>query len=94
MMKRIVCKTATLLFGLLAIIIHSIPEAINGQVPDGKLIGAALGLLSAIFGSQWVEYQKRQEAVSTQAAWPIWVRRLLFSSLVLLTAMTANTQTA
>ena len=93
MKKLILCRTATTLCGLLAIATHSRPDMTIGHLPTGKLMGAALGLLSAIFGTQWVEYQKRQDAVSTQSGWPAWVRRLLFSSLLCLTGLTASAQT-
>ena len=78
MKKLTLCRIATILCGLLAIAIHSRPEMTIGHLPNGKLIGAALGLLGAIFGTQWVEYQKRQDAASTQPGWPTWVRRLLY----------------
>ena len=93
MKKLFVCKIATILFGLLAIAIQYKPELTMGYVPHANLIGAALGLLGAIFGSQWIEYRKRLEVTSVQPGFPTWIRRLLFSSLVLLTAVTANAQT-
>ncbi|GAB3225123.1 hypothetical protein GCM10027423_61360 [Spirosoma arcticum] len=56
-------------------------------------MGAALGLLSAIFGTQWAEYQKRQDATSVQPGTPTWLRRLLFSGLLLLMITGTNAQT-
>lgn len=56
-------------------------------------MSAALGLLSAIFGTQWVEYRKRQNAGVAQPGWSAWVRRFLFSCLLGLTLLTANAQT-
>jgi hypothetical protein len=93
MTKRTICKTATILFGLLAIALYAIPDITNGQVFAGQLARAALGLLSIIFGTLWVDYQKRQEALSAQPGWPIWVRRLLFSSSLFLSVLAANAQT-
>ncbi|GAB3790912.1 hypothetical protein GCM10028818_61640 [Spirosoma horti] len=57
------------------------------------LLAPALGLLNAIFVTQWVEYQKRQDAVSPPSGWPTWVYQLLFSSLLGLTGFTASAQT-
>lgn len=78
MNKRNVCRLATVLSGLLAIVIHTRIEPVIWQWPTNKLMGAALGLFSAIFGTQWIEYQKRQDAVSSQPGWPGWLRRLLY----------------
>ncbi|MFD2936119.1 T9SS type A sorting domain-containing protein [Spirosoma flavum] len=91
MKKLIICKTTTILFGVLAIVIHSRSDMTIGHLPNNKLIGTVLGLLSGISGSQWIEYQKRLDV--TQSGWPIWVRRLLFSSILLLTVLTAQAQT-
>lgn len=93
MNKRNVCRTATLLCGLLAILIHTQSDTGLSPWPTNKLMGAALVLLSAIFGTQWVEYQKRHDATSDQPGTPAWLRRLLFSSLLLLTMTGANAQT-
>lgn len=59
MKKLIVCQAATTLFGLLAFVIYFRPELLLGNVSNYKLIAAAFGLLSAIFATQWIEYQKR-----------------------------------
>jgi hypothetical protein len=56
-------------------------------------MGASLGLLSAIFATQWAEYQKRQDATLDQPGTPAWLRKLLFSGLLLLTMAGANAQT-
>ncbi|GAB4014412.1 T9SS type A sorting domain-containing protein [Spirosoma koreense] len=93
MKKLILCRTATILCGLLAIAIHVKPDMSVDYLLNHKLMGATLGLLSAIFGTQWIEYRKRQDAVSSQPGWPSWIRRLLFSSLLGLTGLTANAQT-
>ncbi|GAB3800799.1 hypothetical protein GCM10028819_26820 [Spirosoma humi] len=93
MKKLILCRIATILCGLLAVVIHAKPDMSVGHLPNPELMGAALGLLSAIFGTQWIEYRKRQDVVSTQPGWPAWVRRLLFSCLLGLTALGANAQT-
>ncbi|WP_020602272.1 putative Ig domain-containing protein [Spirosoma spitsbergense] len=93
MNKRNLCRTATVLCGLLALIIYTRPETGIGHWPTDKLMGASLGLLSAIFGTQWIEYQKRQDTASSQPGTPGWVRRLLFSGLLLLTMTGASAQT-
>ena len=64
-----------------------------GHGPDHQVISAVLGLLSAIAGTQWIEYQKRQELVSAQSGTPAWLRRLLFSGVLLLTFSGAGAQT-
>ena len=84
MKKLTVCKSATLFFGLLAVSALTRLDSVIGYLRHGDMIGAALGLLSAIFGSQWVHYQQRQDEVSAKPAWPGWLRYLLFSSLLLL----------
>ncbi|CAN5159328.1 hypothetical protein BH09BAC4_BH09BAC4_05180 [soil metagenome] len=93
MKKLTVCRTATILCGLLAIAIHAKPDMTIVHLSNHKLIGAALGLISAIFATQWIEYKKRQDAVSTQPGWSGWVRRLLYCSLLGLTVLTAGAQT-
>lgn len=93
MNKRNVCRTSTILSGLLAIILYTRPYTIGGQMSADNLLGVALGLLSAIFGSQWIEYQKRQDTVAVQPAWPVWLRRLLFGGLLLLSQLNASAQT-
>lgn len=40
-------------------------------------MGAALGLLSAIFATQWLHYQKQLDATSDQTGLRDWLRRLL-----------------
>lgn len=59
MKKLTICKSATLFFGILAVGILTRLDSVTGHLRHGDLIGAGLGLLSAIFGSQWVEYQRR-----------------------------------
>ncbi|MVM29138.1 T9SS type A sorting domain-containing protein [Spirosoma sp. HMF4905] len=89
MNKLIVCQISTILCGLSAIVIHSRAD----MVSNSKLIGAALGLLSAIFGTQWIEYRKRQDVGAAQSGWSAWIRRFLFSCLFGLTMLTARAQT-
>ena len=93
MKKLTFCKTATVVSGLLAIAIYARPEMNIEQGQHDELAGAALGLISAIFGTQWVEYQKRQDAASNHPGPPAWVRWLLFSFLFGLTMMNATAQT-
>ena len=66
MKKLIVCQIATILCGLLAIVIYIRPDAIIGNGHNHKLMAEAFGLLSAIFGTQWIEYQKRTNKTSVQ----------------------------
>ncbi|MBC3788759.1 hypothetical protein [Spirosoma utsteinense] len=78
MKKRNLCKLLTLSCGLLALILHIATDFINWAGHDARPIGIALGLVSAIFGAQWVEYQKRLDATASQPGWPVWLRRLLY----------------
>jgi hypothetical protein len=78
MNKRILCKMLTLLCGLFALSFALVPNFVLGHGHEARPIGIALGLLSAIFGAQWVEYQKRLDASSDQPGWPGWLRRLLY----------------
>jgi|GEM_PF-2696160 len=78
MNKRNVFRLTTLLTGLLAIGVSLPTNSVSGSWPHGTHTGTALGLLSAIFATQWIEYQKRQDAVSPQPGWPGWLRRLLY----------------
>lgn len=66
MRKLTFCKSATLFFGLLAVGVLTRLDSVNGYLRHGDMLGAALGLLSAIFGSQWVEYQRRQDEVTAK----------------------------
>ena len=59
MKKLLVCKLATLFFGFLAIGFFAKMQTVALYLYHGDLLGAALALLSAIFGSQWIEYRKR-----------------------------------
>lgn len=89
MNKLILCRTATILCGLLAITFLTRPDTSTGH--HDKLTGAALALISAIFGTQWGEYQKRQEATSTRLNKGSRLRRL-FGGLPGMTVLTTNVQ--
>ncbi|WP_373331270.1 hypothetical protein [Salmonirosea aquatica] len=93
MKKLTICKSATLFFGLLAVGLLTRLDSVNEHLRHGDMIGAALGLLSAIFGSQWVEYQRRQEEASARPIWPGWLRYLLFSGLLLILSAETQAQT-
>ena len=82
MKKLTICRIATILCGLLTIAIYSMPDMTTGHLPNSKLIGVALGLLSAIFGTQWVGYQKRQDVFLTQPGSPNRIGRLLDSNVL------------
>lgn len=62
MIKLLICKTATVLFGVLAIGILARLHTVAHYLQNGDLIGAILGLIGAIFGTQWFQYQKRSSA--------------------------------
>lgn len=68
MVKLLLCKLATLLCGVLAIGIFSHLDVVTTHLHHSDLLGAALGLLSAISGTQWIEYQKRLDAAPNQSA--------------------------
>ncbi|MFD2934854.1 hypothetical protein [Spirosoma flavum] len=73
MEKRNVYRLATILCGLLAIAISTRVDMITWQWQDDKPMGAALGLLSAVFATQWLYHQKQQTSVQPRS----WLRRLL-----------------
>lgn len=77
MEKRNLCRLATILSGLFAIAISIRIDMVTWQWQDDKPMGAALGLLSAIFATQWFHYQQRQDETTSQPRWPAWLRRLL-----------------
>lgn len=77
MEKRNVCRLATILSGLFAIAISTRVDMVTWQWQDDKPMGAVLGLLSAIFATQWFHYHKRQPETSPQPRWPTWLRRRL-----------------
>ena len=66
MIKRNVCRTATILSGLLAIFLYTRPHSVAGHLSIDNLMGIALGLLSSNFGSQWIEYQQQQDTAAAQ----------------------------
>ena len=77
MEKRNVCRLATILCGLFAIMISTRIDMVTWQWQDDRPMGLALGVLSAIFATQWLHYQKRLDAAAGQLRWPTWLRRLL-----------------
>ncbi|AKD54212.1 hypothetical protein [Spirosoma radiotolerans] len=77
MEKRNVCRTATILCALFALAISVRVDMITWQWQEDKPMGAALGMLSIIFASQWVHYQKRIDSTKAQSRFPDWLRRLL-----------------
>ena len=50
---------------------------ITWQWQEDKPMGAALGMLSIIFASQWIHYQKQIDSTTLQSRFPDWLRRLL-----------------
>lgn len=64
-MKLFLCKLATLLFGVLAIGVLSRSELVMAHLRHGDMLGASLALLSAISGTQWIEYRKRTDATTS-----------------------------
>lgn len=77
MEKRNVCRTATILCALFAVIISVRVDMITWQWQEDKPMGAALGMLSIIFASQWIHYQKQIDSTTLQSRFPDWLRRLL-----------------
>lgn len=67
MTKLLLCKLVTLLCGVLAIGIFGHLDILTTQLRHAHLLGAALGLLSAIAGTQWIEYKKRLDTPSSQS---------------------------
>ncbi len=59
MKKRNVCKVATIGCGLLSIAFSTHVDAPAMPGLCSQPIGLMLGLLSAIFATQWIEYQRR-----------------------------------
>ncbi len=76
--KRNACASATIGCGLMALSIRFDGELITWFWHDNIPVAVMLGLITAIFATQWVEYQKRHDAVSSQPGWPSWLRRLLY----------------
>ena len=76
--KRNACATITVLCGLLSLSVRFDSELITWFWHDNSPVAVMLGLLTAIFATQWVEYQKRHDAISAQPGWPGWLRRLLY----------------
>jgi len=70
MKKLIVCQAATILCGLLAIALYCRTDGLAGDGYNHKLIREAFGLLSGLFATQWVEYQKRFRKNSAQKNMP------------------------
>jgi hypothetical protein len=66
MIKLLICKSATVLFGVLAIGILARLHPVTQHLHHGDLLGAALGLLGAIFGTQWIEYRKQPDTSASQ----------------------------
>ncbi|QMW00346.1 hypothetical protein [Spirosoma foliorum] len=77
MEKRNVCRMATILCSLFAVAISIRIDMVTWQWQDDRPMAAALGLLSAIFATQWFHYQKQLDATSGQPGSRNWLRRLL-----------------
>ncbi|MBC7572481.1 MAG: VCBS repeat-containing protein [Spirosoma sp.] len=80
MRRRNLFMSATILCGLLAVAIQFSQSGIVWFWHDHKPIGGILGLLAAIFGSQWLRYQRRGD--SAQPDKPGWLRQLLYTGLL------------
>ncbi|MEO6286003.1 MAG: hypothetical protein ABIO93_21615 [Dyadobacter sp.] len=61
MKKLIICKLAYLFFRFLAVSVFAKFQTVALYLQHGDLLGAALALVSAIFGSQWTEYRQRMD---------------------------------
>lgn len=64
MSKRNICAGGTILCGLLAIVSKLSNYTRIWHWPNNAPIWLALVLVSAIFATQWIEYQHRQDARS------------------------------
>ena len=64
-MKLLLCKLATLFFGVLAVGILSKLQTVALHLHHGDMLGASLALLSAISGTQWIEYRKRTDRTTS-----------------------------
>ncbi len=69
-MKLLLCKLATLLFGVLAVGILARLHTVALYLHHGDMLGAALALLSAISGTQWIEYRKRSDITPARSIQP------------------------
>ncbi len=69
-MKLLLCKLATVFFGVLAVGVLSRSDLVILHLRHGDMLGVALALLSAIFGAQWIEYRNRADAASFQTIQP------------------------
>ncbi len=77
-LKRNGCRLATILCGLVAIGLSSQLGLVTWPWPENQPVGLVPGLLSAIFGTQWIHYQKRLDTALNRSHWPGWLRRLLY----------------
>ena len=93
MKKLTICKVATLFFGFLAIGMYIPMDPVSVYIRVGHMIGDIFGLLSAIFGTQWVVYQRRQDEKSAKFSPMPWFRSLLsFAFLSLSVSIKTNAQ--
>ncbi len=78
MHKRNICRLATIGSGLLTIMISNQLRMVTWQWPHSQPVGLITALISAIFATQWIHYQKQVDAALDQPRWPAWLRRLLY----------------
>ncbi len=76
MIKLLIYKSATVFSGIPAVGVLTKLQIITLYL-HGDSLGVALGVLAAIFGSQWSEYQRCRD--SAQSNKPGWLRRLLYT---------------
>ncbi|WP_020607351.1 hypothetical protein [Spirosoma spitsbergense] len=69
-MKLLLCKLATVIFGVLAVGALSRTELVMAHLRHGDMLGASLALVSTIFGTQWVEYRKRTDTTPFRSIQP------------------------
>ena len=81
MHKRNLFMLATILCGLLAVAIEFSHNTLIWFWHDNKPVGAILLLLAAIFGSQWLGYERRYHA--TRPGKSGWLRRVLYTGVIL-----------
>ncbi|MEO6685225.1 MAG: hypothetical protein ABIN24_04645 [Dyadobacter sp.] len=87
MKKLIILNPHIFIHNLIPISIFIRLDAVTANLRHGDLAGAFLELLNVIFGSQWHNYQNRQQSLSVSPQLK-WFANLMLSSLVSLTMLT------
>lgn len=78
LLKRNVCRLATIGCGFVTIMVSNRLQLVAWPWPDSQPPGLITALVSAIFATQWMHYQKQLDAGLDQPGWPAWLRRMLW----------------